>query len=65
MSLNIFFHRKLGYKLTKQEFSALNILTLGDKLNIDFGCKGYSSANDQFDTIDDIGEKIELYVDKV
>ena len=56
-------YEELGRTLVKRKFSTLNILTLGNKLNIGFGCEGHPDVNDWFGVLDNVGEKIESYID--
>ncbi len=56
-------YEELGRTLVKRKFSTLNILTLGNKFNIGFGCEGHPDVNDWFGVLDDVGEKNESYID--
>ena len=58
-------HEELGRTLVKREFATLNILTLGNNIILGFVCKGHPDVNDWFETIDDVGEIINSYVDEV
>ena len=58
-------YEELGRTLVKRKFSTLNILTLGNKWIIGFGCEGHPDVNDWFGILDDVGEKIESYMNEL
>ena len=58
-------HEELGRSLIKRKFGTLNILTLGDDFIFGFACEGHPDVYDWFGTVDDIGEKINSYVEEV
>ena len=58
-------YEELGQTLVKRKFSTLNFLTLGNKFNIGFGCEGHLDVNDWFGVLNDVGEKIETYIDEL